>query len=265
MRKVEVQVWVDRPVKDVYAYVADLDRWQEWRTDVVGGELLTEGPIRVGSRARGIAKILGRPVAIDVEVTALESEKALGYRPIGGPLRTNNLYTFERSRRHPGDPYRRHWAQRDLPSVPSHHAGVRQFGVSQQPRRPESNPRSATHINETRRLWPPAPFRLTTGRMLHPKRPSRSAEEALTWIIGPRYPVLAHNGHRSSAEKPTRIASDPDNLVAVSTSWNRSKSRESYDTPPAAGFTRRPARKLPIPSQGVLPAAMLPGASWPAE
>jgi Polyketide cyclase / dehydrase and lipid transport len=95
MKKVEVQVWIDRPVEDVYAYVADLDRWPEWRTDVVGGELLTEGPMRVGSRARGIAKILGRPVAIDVEVTALEPGRALGYRPIEGPLRTNNLYTFE--------------------------------------------------------------------------------------------------------------------------------------------------------------------------
>lgn len=94
-KTVEVRVWIDRRVEDVYAYVADLDRWPEWRSDVVGGELLTEGPMAVGSRARGIAKILGRPVAIDVEVTALEPGARLGYRPIKGPLRTNNLYTFE--------------------------------------------------------------------------------------------------------------------------------------------------------------------------
>lgn len=95
MKKVEVRIWIDRPVEQVYAYVADLDRWPEWRTDVVGGELLTAGPMRVGSRARGLAKILGRTVPIDVEVTALEAGAALGYRPVQGPLRTNNLYTFE--------------------------------------------------------------------------------------------------------------------------------------------------------------------------
>lgn len=95
MKQVEVRVWIDRAPEDVFAYVADLDRWPEWRTDVVGGELLTEGPMRVGSRARGIAKILGRQVAIEVEVTALEPGRALGYRPVEGPLRTNNLYRFE--------------------------------------------------------------------------------------------------------------------------------------------------------------------------
>ena len=95
MKQIEVRVWIDRPADEVYAYVVDLDRWPEWRSDVVGGELLTEGPMRVGTQARGIGKILGRPFTIDVEVTALEPAVRFGYRPIKGPLKTNNLYTFE--------------------------------------------------------------------------------------------------------------------------------------------------------------------------
>jgi uncharacterized membrane protein len=95
MKRVEVRVWIDRPVEEVYAYVVDFDRWPEWRQDVVGGELLTEGPVRVGTRARGIAKVLGRPFSIDVEVTALTPAVRFGYRPVKGPLQTNNLYTFE--------------------------------------------------------------------------------------------------------------------------------------------------------------------------
>lgn len=55
-------------------------------------------------------------------------------------------------------------------------------------------------------------------------------------------------GHRSTAEVRARIASDPDNLVAVSASWNRSKGGESYNTPPAAGFTRRPGETAPPPA-----------------
>lgn len=95
MRKVEVQVWIARPVDEVYDYVVDVDRWPEWRGDVVGGELLTEGPVAVGTQARGIAKIFGRPFSIDVEVTALEPGSRFGYRPVKGPLKTDNLYTFE--------------------------------------------------------------------------------------------------------------------------------------------------------------------------
>ena len=95
MKQVEVRVWIDRPVESVYTYVADVDRWPEWRSDVAGAELLTEGPMRVGSQARGFAKVLGRPVSIDVEVTAFEPGAVFGYRPIKGPLRTNNRYTFE--------------------------------------------------------------------------------------------------------------------------------------------------------------------------
>lgn len=51
--------------------------------------------MRVGSRLRGVAKVFGREVSMDVEVTALEAGAALGYRPVSGPLRTNNLYRFE--------------------------------------------------------------------------------------------------------------------------------------------------------------------------
>jgi uncharacterized membrane protein len=95
MRQIEVRVWIDRPVDEVYGYVVDFARWPEWRNDVDGGELLTEGPVRVGTQARGIARIFGRPFTIDVEVTALEPGMRFGYRPIRGALKTNNLYTFE--------------------------------------------------------------------------------------------------------------------------------------------------------------------------
>lgn len=95
MTRIEVSVWIDRLPDEVYDFVVDFDRWPEWRSDVVGGELLTEGPIRVGTQARGIAKIFGRPFTVDVEVSALEPGVRFGYRPIKGPLRTDNLYTFE--------------------------------------------------------------------------------------------------------------------------------------------------------------------------
>jgi uncharacterized membrane protein len=93
-KRVEARVWIDRPVQDVFAYVTSLDQWPEWRRDVVGGRVLTEGDLRAGSRARGLAKVLGQTITIDVVVTVLEPGAAFGYRPVNGPLLTDNLYTF---------------------------------------------------------------------------------------------------------------------------------------------------------------------------
>ena len=92
MKRIEVRVWIDRPAEEVYAYVVDLDRWPEWRSDVVGGELLTEGPVRVGTRARGFGKILGRPFTIDVE-RDLQGAHArdANARPVGVPQEPRRL------------------------------------------------------------------------------------------------------------------------------------------------------------------------------
>lgn len=43
--------------------------------------MLTEGDLRVGSRAQGLAKVAGRTVTIDIVVTVLGPGVALGYRP----------------------------------------------------------------------------------------------------------------------------------------------------------------------------------------
>ncbi len=93
-KRVEAHVWIDRPAQDVFAYVTSLDQWPEWRHDVVGGRVLTDGDLRVGSRAQGVAKVLGRTITIDVVVTVMEPGRAFGYRPVDGPLLTDNLYTF---------------------------------------------------------------------------------------------------------------------------------------------------------------------------
>jgi uncharacterized membrane protein len=94
VKTIEVRIWISRPVQDVYDMVTTLEDWPKWRSDVVGGEILTEGPLRAGSQARGIGLILGREITIDVEITVLEPGARFGYRPIRGPLATNNVYTF---------------------------------------------------------------------------------------------------------------------------------------------------------------------------
>lgn len=95
MRKVEVRVRIQRPVQDVYAHTSAVDTMPEWRGDVSEAEQLTDGPLGVGTRIRAGGKALGRSVEIVIEVTDLEPGAKFGYRPVSGPLRTHNVYTFE--------------------------------------------------------------------------------------------------------------------------------------------------------------------------
>lgn len=95
MRKVEVRVRIDRAVEDVFAYATAVDTMPEWRGDVSEAEQLTDGPIGVGTRIRAGSRVLGRPVGVVVEVTELEPGARFAYRPVSGPLRTHNVYSFE--------------------------------------------------------------------------------------------------------------------------------------------------------------------------
>jgi ligand-binding SRPBCC domain-containing protein len=95
VKKVEVRVRIQRPVEDVYAYTSAVDTMPEWRGDVSEVEQLTDGPIGVGTRIRAGGKVLGRPIGLVVEVTELEPGARFAYKPVSGPLRTHNVYTFE--------------------------------------------------------------------------------------------------------------------------------------------------------------------------
>lgn len=95
MRKVEVRVRIQRPVQDVYAYTSAVDTLPEWRGDVSEVQQLSDGPLGVGTRIRAGGKVFGRPIGIVIEVTEQEPGVRFGYRPVSGPLRTHNLYTFE--------------------------------------------------------------------------------------------------------------------------------------------------------------------------
>lgn len=95
MRTIEVHVRIQRSVEDVYAYTSAVETMPEWRGDVSEAVQLTDGPIGVGTWIRAGSSVLGRPIALVVEVTELESGSRFGYRPVSGPLRTHNVYTFE--------------------------------------------------------------------------------------------------------------------------------------------------------------------------
>jgi uncharacterized membrane protein len=73
--------------QDVFAYIDDLSRHGEWQEQIREVHVLTEGPTRVGSRARDKRKVPGGVRDITYEITAHDPPRSASFRGIDGPIR----------------------------------------------------------------------------------------------------------------------------------------------------------------------------------
>lgn len=87
MVKVEASVDIDRPIDEVFAYVMDPAKTPEWSSISLEATLEGAGPIGVGSRIKGVGKILGRRQESTSEVTVFEPPFRVAMRAVSGPGR----------------------------------------------------------------------------------------------------------------------------------------------------------------------------------
>jgi uncharacterized protein YndB with AHSA1/START domain len=98
MGRFTCSVTIDRPLEEVFAVLTDPTRSPEWSKHSIRGELLTEGPPRVGSRRRTVVKGFGGIGTMEsvFEVTEIDPLRAVGLRQVsaswGGTGSTR--YTF---------------------------------------------------------------------------------------------------------------------------------------------------------------------------
>jgi uncharacterized membrane protein len=63
MARIEVNLEVKRPVCDVFNYWVDVKSWPEWSLSLDKLEFVSNDPICVGSKIKGVTRHLGRPWA----------------------------------------------------------------------------------------------------------------------------------------------------------------------------------------------------------
>jgi uncharacterized membrane protein len=85
--RVDLTVQVNRPVDEVFAYVADPANLGEWQTNLVSVTKETEGPVRSGTRFREVRRApFGRTAEAIVEVSGYEENRRFDLRIVSGPL-----------------------------------------------------------------------------------------------------------------------------------------------------------------------------------
>ena len=94
--RIEESVQINRPLEEVYEYVANPENLPEWSGIVL--EVHKEDPqreLREGERFTTVAKFLGRRIESPFEVTAHEFPRRHSHKSTGGPLPTEWTLTFE--------------------------------------------------------------------------------------------------------------------------------------------------------------------------
>jgi carbon monoxide dehydrogenase subunit G len=86
------EIHIRRPVEDVWAYLVDVANTPVWNPMFEHQEVVGGGPMVLGSRFRNVARILGRRIESEAEVTRWEPPHASSIRTVGGPIAATGSY-----------------------------------------------------------------------------------------------------------------------------------------------------------------------------
>ena len=90
----EVTLHLERPVEQVFAFLADYQNLSTWQSDLLEHEQLTEGPLRVGTRFREVRRTGPGKSEIHGEITDFEHNKHFATKTLTKPNVTVS-YSFE--------------------------------------------------------------------------------------------------------------------------------------------------------------------------
>jgi hypothetical protein len=78
MARVSGDILIERPVEEVFDFVADQRNEPAYNPRMLQSEKITEGPIGVGTRFRATARSGGRAAEMLIEVTEFDRPRRLG-------------------------------------------------------------------------------------------------------------------------------------------------------------------------------------------
>jgi uncharacterized protein YndB with AHSA1/START domain len=87
----QVEETINRPVHEVFRYIADPTLYAEWMP-VSDVHVATPGEVRIGSTARAMMKVGSRMAPFTWEVTGYHADASLAFRTIEGPVNWDGTY-----------------------------------------------------------------------------------------------------------------------------------------------------------------------------
>jgi uncharacterized protein YndB with AHSA1/START domain len=94
MARIEINLIIDRPVEEVFAFVSNSENLPRWRSTSLEIKKTSEGPLGVGSTFKGRFTFLGRQFDGNVLVTAHEPNRVYMSKMAEGPFPIETGYTL---------------------------------------------------------------------------------------------------------------------------------------------------------------------------
>jgi len=85
----DLEVTIDRPVADVFAYVSDVRNLPHWQESAEAAEWIEEG-----KRFRERRSFVGRTAQLELEVTECDENRRFDVRSVSGPVRFDIRHSF---------------------------------------------------------------------------------------------------------------------------------------------------------------------------
>jgi uncharacterized protein YndB with AHSA1/START domain len=93
--RIEESVQINRPLNEVYEYVANPENLPEWSGIVQEVHKEAQGELREGARYTTVAKFLGRRFETPMQVTSHEPPRRHSDRSTGGPFEQEYTFVLE--------------------------------------------------------------------------------------------------------------------------------------------------------------------------
>lgn len=95
MINIDLGTLIDKPIHDVFAFVADPNNMTKWNSAVVSLQQITPGDVGVGTKFKSTGEMMGRRIEGEMQVTAYEPDTKCGYQVNAGPMQVNLTLTFK--------------------------------------------------------------------------------------------------------------------------------------------------------------------------
>lgn len=95
MINLDLGILVDRPMKDVFAFVSDPNNMSQWNSAIVSLQQATPGTVVVGTKFKTIGEMMGRRIEGEMQVTAFEPDTKCGFQVNAGPMQVNITLSFK--------------------------------------------------------------------------------------------------------------------------------------------------------------------------
>ena len=95
MINLDLGTLIDRPVKDVFAFITNPNNMSKWNAAVVSMEQITPGAVGVGTKFKNVGEMLGRRIEGEMQVVAFEPDSKYGFQMNAGPMQMNVTLTFK--------------------------------------------------------------------------------------------------------------------------------------------------------------------------